>query len=573
MNDIERNYWDLKAGRTLTRRSVLRGAALGASAMVLAACGAPASAPAAPAAVATSADTATPVSGAAPAATAARPKLGGTLSSMVTTMEPNLEPHAGTSGLAVGVGAGICYSSLLTFKWGPDIKAPSYIPTGDLAESWTQPDDLTHIFKLRPGVKWHNIPPVNGRELVAEDVIYSYERVWEKRTYASLLSGISKIEAVDPGTLKLTLDKPNADLLSNLSQANLLIVARERAEQTGGNLDEPPLIGTGPFILDTFEPRQRTSVKRNPDYFVKGLPYLDAYKNLQVPGDPSLMLSSFRAGAANALVSGASLQLAEDVKRTVPSAVVFYIPADRITTDIILNTNLEMFRDVRVRQAISKAIDRRAIIDTIWQGRARPMAGMSLPDPTYSLPEAELGRLVARDVEGAKRLLKEAGRENLSFEMAATTALSGTIVTTAELIQANLKEVGIATTIRQAETASLNASMQSRSFQAVAHIVSAGAPNGWLYARYYTGGTLNYAKYSDTEMDRLIDQQAVMARDPEGRKKILREIQRKIIDAAAYIPLVFFDQPHVLAAEVKGFNPPTLANLHNAFWTTVWLDK
>src|SRR5262249_15553281 len=148
-----------------------------------------------------------------------------------------------------GVGPYICYSQLLTYKWGPDIKSPSYIPTGDLAESWTQADDTTYLFKLRSGVKWHNIAPVNGRELIAEDIIYSYERVRELKSQAGFLAGITKMEAVDKLTLKLTLDKPNPDVLDNLAQNKLSIVARERVEQTGGKLDESPLIGSGPFIL------------------------------------------------------------------------------------------------------------------------------------------------------------------------------------------------------------------------------------------------------------------------------------------------------------------------------------
>jgi ABC-type transport system substrate-binding protein len=560
----------------LSRRRVLRGGAAGAVGLALAGCTqaseTPTVAPAATVRAGTAA-TPTPGSGAQPAATAARPKLGGAITTMVTLTEPSLEVHAGTNGLAAGVGAGICYSTLLTSKWGPDIKPPSYIPSGDLAESWTQPDDTTYLFKMRPGIKWQNIAPVNGRELTAEDILYSYNRVREKRSLAGFLAGIAKMEAVDRATLKLTLDKPNADLLDNLSQATLVIVARERAEQTGGDLSMPPLIGTGPFLLDTFEPSQRTSLKRNPDYFVKGLPYLDAFTSLAVPGDPSLQVSSFRGGATNVLGSGLTRQMAEDIKRAVPSAVVTYISADRIPTDLILNLSLDLFRDVRVRQAISKAIDRKAIIDTIWTGRAQPMAGLSLPDPSYGLPEAELGRLVARDVEGAKRLLRDAGKENLSFEITVSNVLSGTMVSVTELIQANLKEIGVTTTLKPVDSPTNQAALQSGNFQANAYITSAGAPNGWLYLRHYTGGTQNYAKYSDAEMDKLIDQQAVLARDPEGRKKILQDIQRRIVDAAAYIPLVFFQQPIANAAEVKGFNPPTLLNLHNTFWTTVWLDR
>src|SRR5439155_9184012 len=122
--------------------------------------------------------------------------------------EGNLDPHTATGlGGAGGLGPLICYSLLVNYKWGPDIKPPSYAPVGDLAESWTQPDDLTYLFKLRPGVKWHNIAPVNGRELTAEDIVYSLKRVVEQKTYAGVLSGIAKFEAPDKATVRLTVDK------------------------------------------------------------------------------------------------------------------------------------------------------------------------------------------------------------------------------------------------------------------------------------------------------------------------------------------------------------------------------
>src|SRR5581483_4091404 len=95
-------------------------------------------------------------------------------------------------------------------------------------------------------------------------------------------------EAVDKYTLKLTLDKPNPDLLDSLAVHNVVIVAQERVEQTGGKLDDPPVIGTGPFIFDNWTPNQRFTAKRNPDYFVSGRPYIDAIESYRA-SDPSLL--------------------------------------------------------------------------------------------------------------------------------------------------------------------------------------------------------------------------------------------------------------------------------------------
>jgi peptide/nickel transport system substrate-binding protein len=557
----------------VSRRRLLGGAAVGVVGLGLAGCSTPAaSAPTSvPAAVAPTAPAA-----AAPAATPTvpAPKRGGTLKLAYGTTARNLDPH-GNGGLgAWGTnGPYICYSQLLVYKWGADVKPPSYVPYGDLAESWTQPDDLTYVFKLRPGAKWHNIAPVNGRELVAEDIVYSYQRIRDQKVYAGFLAGIAKTEAVDKATLKLTLDKPNADLLNSLSQQNLVIVAKERDQQTGGNLDELPVIGSGPFILDSIKMNERFVAKRNPDYHFKGLPYIDAYDTVQLP-DPSNQVSAIRSGTIQVIPSGVTIQMAEDIQKSVPGANILYIPADRNPPELILNHYLDTFKDVRVRQAINKAIDRKAIIDTVWKGRGQLTTGLSLPDPSYSLPDAELNRLLGRDVEGAKKLLKDAGRDQgLSFEIIAPDYLAGAFVSLTEIIQANLKEIGVTATIKTADTAAVTAAQSAGNYTALTGTFAGSAPNAWLATRFRTGGGQNWSKYSDPEMDRMIDQQAVMAKDPEGRKKVLQDIQRKIINDAVYIPLLQYQSPTVSLAEVKDLYPPLGAHGHTRVWDNVWINK
>src|SRR5439155_11177283 len=142
-----------------------------------------------------------------------------------------------------------------------------------------------------------------------------------------------------------------------------------------------------------------------------------------------------------------TLQAAEDLKKSMPTAVIGYPLADRSIPRLTLNVALDLFKNVRVRQAISKAIDRKALSDAVFLGLGRFGTGLSLPDPSWALPEAEINRFISRDVAGARQLLSQAGVSNLSFEILASTALSGSFVTMAELIQANLKEIGVTTTI------------------------------------------------------------------------------------------------------------------------------
>ena len=104
------------------------------------------------------------------------------------------QPGGGSSG---AWSYALAYSGLLKFKHGQDIKPPAWIPTGDIAESWEQADDLTYLFKLRRGVKFQNIAPVNGRELVADDIVYSYNRQIAEKINARQLGGPTSFQAVD----------------------------------------------------------------------------------------------------------------------------------------------------------------------------------------------------------------------------------------------------------------------------------------------------------------------------------------------------------------------------------------
>jgi ABC-type transport system substrate-binding protein len=500
--------------------------------------------------------------------------MGGTIRATGTSAAQSIEPHSSTGiYLSGAMSAAMCYSTLLTFKWGPDVTPPAYTPQGDLAESWTQADDLTYVFKLRPGIKFHNITPVSGRELTAQDIIYSYERIRQKRSYASLLASIAKMEAVDPSTLKLTLAQPDADILDNLAQNTLPVVPHERDEMSGGNLDEPPLIGSGGFLLDSFVKGQGFKTKRNPDYYIKGRPYVDGIELTGVGSDPSLLINTLRAGTADIAVSGLTIQLAEDLKKSMPTANIQYPLADRSIPRLTLNVAQDLFKDARVRQAISKAIDRKAMSDSIFLGRARFGTGLSLPDPSWALPQADVDRFATRDVAAARQLLSQAGVSNLSFEIIVTTALSGTFVTMAELIQANLKDIGITTTLKSVDGTTWSAALTSSNFQALVGTVSGGAINGVLGAQYRSGGSQNYIKYSDPELDKLIDQQAVMAKDPEGRKKAVLEIQRKLLNDLPYIPLLQYPASYAHLPEIKGYYPQTGGGFHNLLWTTVWLDK
>src|SRR5919201_444519 len=137
-------------------------------------------------------------------------------------------------------------------------------------ERWDMPNETTYIFHLRQGVKWHNKPPLNGRELVAEDVKFTFDRFLTVpgNPERQLLESVDRVEVVDRYTVKFLLNEPFVWLLDVLANAMCMwIVAPEVAATYGDFKKVETAIGTGPFLLEHYEPHVNTVFKRNPDYF------------------------------------------------------------------------------------------------------------------------------------------------------------------------------------------------------------------------------------------------------------------------------------------------------------------
>ena len=210
---------------------------------------------------------------------------------------PHFDPHL-TRAFMTHTALSFVYNKLLRHKVGPDVQPGTFIVEPDLAERWEAPDDTTYIFHLRQGVKWHNKPPVNGRELVAEDVKFSFDRFLTVpgNPERQLLESVDRVEVVDRYTVKFVLKEPFVWLLDILANAMCMwIVAPEVAQKSGDFKKVETAIGTGPFLLESYEPNVKTIFKRNPDYFRQGLPYVDGVEWLVVP-DESTGLAMYRTG-------------------------------------------------------------------------------------------------------------------------------------------------------------------------------------------------------------------------------------------------------------------------------------
>ncbi|MEK7214838.1 MAG: ABC transporter substrate-binding protein, partial [Chloroflexota bacterium] len=240
-------------------------------------------------------------SGGASGAANASPRHGGVLRFAGPGDPPHLDPFDTPSAAFHNQGPGMVYSRLLRYEHRTGLPSLAYTPGPDLAERWEQIDPSTYVFHLRKGVKFQNLAPVNGREVAADDVIYSYNRQREQgRPNAGQLASVAGISAPDKYTIRISLKQPNPDFLIDLTDGHNQVVPRETVELTG-DLKNGPNIGSGPWILEKFEKGGATFYKRNPDYFQQPLPYVDrveAYNNFS---DSTSKIAAFRTGKLDVL--------------------------------------------------------------------------------------------------------------------------------------------------------------------------------------------------------------------------------------------------------------------------------
>ena len=190
---------------------------------------------------------------------------------------------------------------------------------GDLAESWSaSPDYRIWTFKLRQGVKWQNVPPLNGRELTSADIKYCFEAYAKEGVQTFNFKEIEGIETPDKYTVRLHMQTPNVFVPQALAEPIAVIFSREVLEEDGDL--KKRLIGTGPFILKEHTRKVRVVLARNPDYFDKGRPYVDEYIILSTP-DAATRTAAFRTGQTD-FIWVASPSEVEALRKTNPNAVV-----------------------------------------------------------------------------------------------------------------------------------------------------------------------------------------------------------------------------------------------------------
>src|SRR5262249_48140230 len=281
---------------------------------------------------------------------------------------------------------------------------------GDLAESWQgSPDQRVWTFTLRRGVKWQNVPPVKGRELTAADVKYCFEQYAKEGVQTFTFQEIEAMETPDSHTLRVHLKTPNALFPQNVAEPVAIIFAHEVLEEDGDL--KKRLIGTGPYILKEHTRKVRVVLQRNPDYFETGRPYVDEYVILSTP-DSATRTAAFRTGQSDFHLVQSPSEV-EAVHKTNAGALVQALTPSITPFGLTLAQDRPPFNDVRIRRALSMAIDRQKQVDTVFEGHGLLTAGVPWIYYQDAKPTAkDLGTWWQYRPAEAKKLLAEAGHPN-----------------------------------------------------------------------------------------------------------------------------------------------------------------
>ena len=433
-----------------------------------------------------------------------------------------------------------CYSNLVIYDQTKRLGRMDTI-VGELAEKWSWQDNYRNlVFFLRRDVKWHD-----GQPFTSKDVKFTFDVVREAADAPAKLrinprkewyANVDAIEAPDPYTVVFRLKRPQPSLIAMLASGYSPVIpahvplAEHRAR----------CVGTGPFNFKEWKRGQSVELVRNPDYFVKGRPYLDAVRYTVIV-ERGTRVAALQANQIDLAYPGeTTLSIAEQLQKAVPTMVLTET-ASNVSENLLLNTKKPPFDDVKVRRALSFAIDRRTYTQTVHRGAA--VIGASLaPKPwgVWGLLDKDLGQLpgyggAAPGRAQARKLLAEAGfgpSNPLKVEL--VTRAIAIYLDFAGFVVSDLKQVGVEATLKQIDTAQWHPMVTRREFQIGANLTGLGVddPDANFYENYACGSPRNYGDYCNEEVGRLIDQQSQEI-DAQKRLTLVWQIQKKLEEDAA----------------------------------------
>jgi peptide/nickel transport system substrate-binding protein len=514
-----------------------------------------------------------------PAASAQTPKRGGVLNVMQREDPPQGFAIHETPTISSVWPSMPCFNNLVVFD---PLKKTESMDTiiGELAEKWSWQDNYRNlVFFLRKNVKWHD-----GQPFTSRDVKHTFDMVRESPEARDKLrlnnrrdwyTNVEAIEAPDPHTVVFRLKRPQPSILMMLASGYSPVYAAHvpaASYRTG-------CVGTGPFKLKEWKRGEYIDYVRNPDYFMPGRPHLDGLRYVPIT-DRGTKFAALQAGRLDAAFPGdGSKTIAEQVTRAEPR-IKLTVAHQNVNDNLLLNVTKPPFNDLRVRRAVSLAIDRRAAVQAVHQGGAIPGASMApRPHGVWGLLDKDLAGLPgygkpADDKGQARKLLAEAGfgpGNPLRLELA--TRAIPIYLDMAAFVISELKQIGVEATLKQIETAQWHPLATRKEYQAAPNLTGIGPddPDANFYENFACGSPRNYTGYCNEQVMKLIDQQS-QELDARKRLALVHQIQKTLEEEVARPTIDWRLEYYLQWDHVKNLIP------HQSIYNwgrmqEVWLDK
>ena len=477
--------------------------------------------------------------------------------------------------------------------------------TGALAESWEIPDPTTFIFNIRQGVRWHDKPPMNGRELTAKDVEYNFHRVTGMGSGFTEPSPMGRwstlpfesITATDQWTVVMQLKEPDPlrDVLTLILDDHFVYIhGPEVIEQYGDVKDWRNLVGTGPYELtENVEGSSFTYIK-NPDYWgydekypANRLPYIDELRFLIMKEEATIM-SALRTGKIDFRgdpSGGTSLGLLDQVEtlqRTDPEIALWPF-AFRSLHSFSFDVRKPPFDDIRVRHAMQMALDLETMNNSYFNGRGdtTPQGMNGIPGyyiPFEEWPE-EIRKTYRYDPAGAEKLLDEAGyprgADGIRFKTQYTQSERGDLGY-AEIVIEYWREIGVDVDIIQVDAPTFNTVVNEHTYEGMIGSFQGGqfpplTSTGWGSSN----ASWNFPGFQDPTMDAMVEA-ALAATDLEEQRRLIKEVDMYQIENRWHIWGPKVPNFQVSQPWLKGYNGETdlgpLAH-YGALFARLWIDQ
>lgn len=501
-----------------------------------------------------------PSSGGAGGATPGPIKRGGTFYSGSTTPIVTIDPHTDFSwGLVLFP---YLYGYLMHDVGDP----PRHL--FDHADSLEQPDDETLVFKLRQGIRFHDVDPVFGRELTSEDVVYSLNRL------ATLTIGTSgfwrqRVDSIanpDRDTVVVRTKGPYAYTLEEVGSVRTAIVAREAVEKFGDLRTREG--GSGPFVMKSFSRGESLEAVRHPMYYREGIPYLDGFISRIMPDEASLE-AAFRAGSLD-VYTPSTKPKADDLAKFSDDIIVTGAPSTSYRVFILNSGAFQPFQDIRVREAFDVALDRQSMIDKLAFGAGKVCGPVPWALEFWALPQDEVEAFYEHDPAKARQLLSAAGAEGLKAELKHASDQTDL----AAIIKDNLKDAGVTLNLAPMELGTWLSEFFAGDFETTAFVQlpygSEFLPLQYHHSRNVTR-EMEPVLPPDEELDNLLDEM-LRTLDVNRRRELSLEAQRRILRRRGPMLSLFAPYGYLAAWRyIRGYEAEREdLGLYNY---EVWLDK